>query len=73
MATQQAIRVVIIVPIFDVYFEPSILCIMNTTCIVYTHSLTMSCIHMKQASTCDVITFKQSDLCTALNRSSVFG
>ena len=38
MATQQAIRVVIIVPTFDVYFEPSILCIMNTTCIIYTHS-----------------------------------
>ena len=73
MATQQAIRVVIIVPTFDVYFEPSILCIINITCIIYTHSLTMSCIHTKQVHTDDVITFKQSDLCTALNRSSVFG
>ena len=63
MATQ-AIRVVIIVPTFDVYFEPSILFTMDTTCIIYTNFLTMSCIHMKQVRTCDVITFKQSDLWT---------
>ena len=38
MTTQQAIRVVLIVPTFDVYFEPSIM--WNSSCIInFTHSL----------------------------------
>ena len=48
-------------------------CCKNSLAYIYMYSLTMSCIHMKQVGTDDVITFEQSDLCTALNRSSVFG